>query len=101
MSWCPGCAAKNLEGSGWKWPVCGAAFPSACIRDRDAKMPSPHLPPKDYLRQEGLLGSWSHIGSYIRKGPALGLKLCCCHLEILITFEQEIPTSSKPRLHTY
>ena len=57
MSWCPRGATKNLESSGWKWPVRRAAFSLACIRDGDAK--STHLPIYllriIYLRQEGIL----------------------------------------------
>ena len=69
MSWCPRGATKNLESSGWKWPVCRAAFSLACIRDGDAK--STHLPIYllriIYLRQEGLPGSWSHTGPTFRR----------------------------------
>ena len=96
-----GCATENVEGPGWKWSVCRAAFPSACLRDGHAK--STHLP--IYLLRiiSGRKGSWvleSH-GVLHSEGPSTWFKAMLLSSWNSYYFWTRDPTSSKPRLHTY
>ena len=87
-----GCATENVEGPGWKWSVCRAAFPSACLRDGDAK--STHLP--IYLLRiisgrKGFLGPGATWGPTFRRAQHLVERYAVVILKFLLLFELGTP----------